>query len=344
MDCTEAQNELIAYLYGENNDPRLRRHLADCPSCSREIADMATIKAVLSEIALPPSANRSSYRRRPRLISWAAMILFGFVCGWLASMLTTASNQISNEILRLLAHNQQYRDSLSHGQLLLIQQMEKRLGRTANLSEQIALLHRQENLAMQGKIDQCIQQQRLFLDNYRHSPLVESVCSRLAQNLTITGDYHQAAAYYQRLLLSPLLAPPQRGRYLWQLGLTYRHCRQWRQYYAVLGELENEKAYQLSHWHAVKALADADFIACRFIQARQRYQHYRQSGLADVGEVAQRLSWIDYHEQDNFYPLVLFVQAQQEGLEAFYGLRIILRQYPDSPLAPSAFQLISEQR
>ena len=38
-------------------------------------------------------------------------------------------------------------------------------------------------------------------------------------------------------------------------------------------------------------------------------------------------------EKDNVYPLILFVQAREKGAEHYYGLRIILERYPDSPLA-----------
>ena len=339
MNCTDAKHEMLAYLYGENDDIELRRHFADCSSCAQEIAAMATVKGILSEITVP--AVNPVRRRRlglVRPISWAALVLCGFIGGWLVQFLPTAKTGSADEILRLLAHNQQYRDSLSQGQLLAIQQMEKRLAGSAQLARQVERLHHQENLARNGQIAQCISYQRRFLEDYQDSPLAEFVRCRLARNLSTTRNYRQAAECYRRLLLSPLLGVQQRGEYLWQLAQSYRHSRQWSQYYNLLGELESEPAYRLFHWRAVKEMADADFVNCRFIQARKRYDQYRQSGLADVGDALRHISWIDYHEKDNFYPLVLLVQAQQQGIDAFYGLRIILRQYPDSPVAQSAFR------
>ena len=109
-------------------------------------------------------------------------------------------------------------------------------------------------------------------------------------------------------------------------------------HHAFLEKLEKNALYDPYNKKAIRLLADEDFFKGRFVLARTRYQKYLESEEKD-NEIEKKVEWINYHEKDDFYPLILFVQASQKGLEYYYGLKIILEDYPESPLAFPACQM-----
>lgn len=354
MDCIAFREQFVAYLYGDlaNEEQQLlRNHLQACTICTKELAELAMVYNLVeqSDVKIWLSNNEPKAKNLKPWLALAASWLLAVVLGWYLRGLSTMETQVAAEysqhrkIMTLLARNQHYRHSLSQGQLLLIQQMERYLAKSVNIEKQVAQLHTLDQLQRAAKFSQAIALQRSFLQQYCKSPIGKVLRIHLAQNLVRTQNYSEAAQLYRRILQQTILAPQERGQYMWQLAQCIQNLGDNESYRNLLVELERESAYGIFRWRAVKALADDDFANLRFALSQERYRHYATSGREGVPQVQQRLSWMAAHQNDNFYPLILFIQAQKQGIDAHYGLRIILSTYPDSPLAFPAFNLYMQQ-
>jgi tetratricopeptide (TPR) repeat protein len=356
MNCKNVQKELVGYLYGELDsrlERQLREHLDCCSDCTKVLADMATVKNLLGHEAhlMWPHAGK-------RFAVWyavarAAALLIAIGIGWFAHAMMvrppatpsplTEKPVTDERIVSLLAQNLRYRTSFASSQFLLIQEMEKTLAEQAGMASVVAEIHRIDSLQQSGQWEDAVVRQQEFVRAFPASPLAVPVCARLAANLTRLGQYQEACRHYRFLLNQTSLAPLERGEYLWQLAMCYQKCGQVPIYRTLLEELEQEDVYGVYRWKAVKTLADEDFAGFRFTVAMGRYRQYVASGT-ESSEVAERLVWMEFHLADQFYPLTIFLQARQQEQPSYYGLRQILADYPDSPLAQPSFEVCVTSR
>lgn len=355
MDCAEFQPLWEDYLYGELTGERQRtlsEHLQECAACSRDIADLAAVMTAVAksrpERWLPGTRRAGRSASWIRILAWAATVLLAFLSGNVLDFSpveqappVAASAPDAAEILGLLAQNQLYRESMSWAQILQAQQMEQRLAQVGGVVEQVQKLHEIERFVVQGQIAQAIRAQENFVEMYQDSPLTPLTRVCLARNLLSEGEYRKAAGFFEVVLLDPALQPMKRGEYLWNLSLCCDRSGQSEQFDRILRELEKESGYGEFCQKAIKVMADRDFERLRFPEALARYRECAQGGEASV-EVERRISWIEFHSRDNYYPIVLYINARNNGPAAHYGLGVILEQYPDSPLVLPAFYLYLE--
>lgn len=351
MRCVEAREQLLSYIYRDvdaETGKDLGRHIEECPDCAQELAELAAVRNLVA-MSAPEAWRRKMAPKYFLVAAWVATALVAVCLGWWGHLLfhprrlPDVPARPAEKILALLAQNMRYRSSLSQAQLLQVEEIEKCLGELGGIAEEVHGLHRIEKLARSGQVAPALEREGLFLDRYGKSPLALPVRLLLAQTLRDAGQYQDAAVRYRALLEEPSLTPHERGEYLWQQALCWRKCERSENYRSLLKELETDTIYGDFHWKAVKATADEDFANSRFVAAYGRYQKCLAAGLENLEEVEKRVRLIEVHQKDNFYPLALFVAAQHEGPQAYYGIRIILDRYPQSPLAVPAFEMYMKQ-
>lgn len=57
MNCEQVQTQLAAYLYGDADKSQrhtIEQHLASCPACTRELAELQGVRGALNQVAAPP--------------------------------------------------------------------------------------------------------------------------------------------------------------------------------------------------------------------------------------------------------------------------------------------------
>ena len=80
------QEELVSFAYGElaaTEQKLVETHLAQCPTCARQIDEWQTLKGQLSSWKIPTPSRRNPHRFEP--VKWAAaamvMLALGFAFG-----------------------------------------------------------------------------------------------------------------------------------------------------------------------------------------------------------------------------------------------------------------------
>lgn len=362
MDCSGIRSDLVTYLYGDadcRRTPQIEEHLAHCRACAQELAELRQVQRVLDSsepsVWYEPASPvvRPWYRKMVLPLAATVLLGIGIGIGWNLkikepvrdSAVTVASppSRLSEqqEILETVAQNYSYRMSLALGQAILWRKMETQLGAMAGVDEQIQRFHAIEASRQMSDLTRTVALQQEFLQQYRHTPLAGTVRLLLAEDLLQAKKFQESIAVYQIILAHQHLTPQERGMCIWQMAHGYKSDDQLSDYQKLLEELAGNTSYGMFRAKAAKILADADFSKCRFFQARTRYRQYLESNLpeSESEEAGRRILWIDFHEQDDCYPLTLYVQAQNRGREALYGVNIILSDYPDSPLALPALEL-----
>ncbi|BBM84203.1 zf-HC2 domain-containing protein [Candidatus Uabimicrobium amorphum] len=347
MECSIFQREMASYLYDEM--PKEQReiwqsHIDNCSNCTREVQELQQVLDIVSQSSEEhwrPKKRRFE-RILLRVVPIAAVLLFCFVLGFVLGKLYLPENRKQvvkktniNEVLMILAQNQKYRTSLSQGQLKLIQTMEKKLVQDTKLQTQISDLHQLEELTYTADKKYVSEAQQKFLEKYPESVLTAPIRISLAKNLHENKQYRKAQKIYREILADTFLDPSERGKYMWQLSQCYE--KDSAAYFRILQQLEKEGSYGSYSWKSCKQLADRDFKQQQFLTAYERYKKYLQQSMLNDEEVKQRISWMRHHERDNYYPLMLYVRAQEQ--QEYYGLKVIITQYPDSPLASNAFKM-----
>ncbi|NUM33595.1 MAG: zf-HC2 domain-containing protein [Candidatus Brocadiae bacterium] len=341
MICREAQENFILYLYREldaKTQGLLLEHVQECQSCQKELSAMSMVGNMLSLSS--PEIWRKEKKAKVffvKPVAWAAVLLLGFTSGWSANAWFPRSSE-KEKALHILSQNQRYRLSLSEEQKKITHIMEKTIAVSCGLSHQIEYIHKIEEKMSKEDWKGMLQQKREFMEKYPESPLHLPLNANLAHCLAKAGQYKEAKEIYQILLEQVYLSHEERGKYLWQMAQCLEKTGEIEKYYACLERLQDKDFYDAYHSKALILLADEDFFKGRFASARTRYQKYLETQEQD-SEVQKKIQWIDYHEKDDFYPLILFVQASQKGLEYHYGLKIILEDYPESPLAFAACEM-----
>ena len=347
MECSIFQREMASYLYDEMPQEQRKiwqNHMDNCSDCAQEVEELRQVLDIVSQSSEEHwrPKKRKLERVLLRVVPIAAVLLFCFVLGFVLGKLYLPKNskqvvrQIDiNEVLMILAQNQKYRTSLSQGQLKLIQTMEQKLVQETKLQTQIADLHLLEELTYTADKKYVSEAQQKFLEKYPDSVLTAPIRISLARNLYENKQFTQAQKIYREILADTFLDPSERGKYMWQLSQCYE--KDTAAYFRILQELEKEDSYGSYSWKSCKQLADRDFKQQQFLTAYERYKKYLQQSTLNDEEVKQRINWMRHHERDNYYPLMLYVRAQEQ--QEYYGLKIIITQYPDSPLASRAFKM-----
>ncbi len=346
MKCPINKEDLLLYLYdelSEKDQEKIEKHLETCLSCGEILQEMAQVYRVLGNDTPSQKEKARKILHLPKawvISGCAATFLGGIVCGWWSNL---PQNNIQLEkqasIVSLLEQNQRYRKSLSPSQFFLTQEMEKHLAELAQVTSEIDFLHQLEGESDPKKTEELTQVTERFIQNHPDSPLLLPLYRSLAKNFQKRGKAEEAISYYKKLLTKTSLVPEERGEYIWHLAECQKTLGKKNFYYQELEKLEKESIYGSFHWQAIKVIADRDFYQGNFFEARSRYLKYQNNKIGKSPEASERVHWINFHEKDNFYPLLLFVEAQKKGVEAFYGLKVILSQYPDSPLAWPAFEM-----
>ncbi|WP_372367574.1 hypothetical protein [Candidatus Uabimicrobium sp. HlEnr_7] len=348
MECLAVQQEMASYLYHEMpNEQKIvwENHIESCEVCAQELVELQQVLNIVSqssEKSWQVKSTKSSRVIFMRLLPIAAVLLFSFVLGFvLGKLYLPKSNNLVvkktniNEILMILAQNQKYRDSLSQGQLKLIQTMEKKLVQSTKLQQQIDDLHILEEIFYTSSKNKIISAQQSFLKKYSEGFLAAPIRISLAKNLYRNKQYDKAQKVYNEILADTFLDPSERGKYMWNLAQCHEMGST--SYFRILKELEKEDSYGSYSWQACKGLADHDFKQLQFLAAYERYKKYLQKSMLNDEKIKLRINWMQHHERDNYYPLTLYVRAKEQ--QEYYGLKTIITQYPDSPLASRAFKL-----
>lgn len=344
MICQEAQENFIPYLYRELDEKTyqsLLAHLEKCQACKRELADMRNVGEILS-LSHPENwwKAKKKYVLPLRPFAWAAVLLLTFVSGGvLHSLLYPSVRQDQSKIVQLLIQSQKYRSSLSEDQKILVQTMEKELAALSGNLSLIEELHKIENSISKKLWKDALRQKQEFSMRYPDSQLNLSLNTHLFFSLVKAGEYSKAKGIYKNFLEQAFLMPEERGKALWYMSVCMEKTGEKEKCHALWEKLEANPACETYRAKAIRLLADKDFSECHFPSARMRYQKYLEENGQKDEQLEKYIEWINYHEKDAFYPLILFVQASQKGSEYYYGLKIILENYPESPLAITACEM-----
>lgn len=360
MECTYIQQEMISYLYNEMAQEERKKcedHMVACSDCTQQLNELKEVLGIVSKSTVEKwnvvtifeqKKQKRSRKIFLRILPIAAVLLFSFLLGFILGKLYLPKKNVAivrvdvNEVLMILAQNQKYRHTLSRGQLKLIQEMEKKLVVNTKLELEISELHQLEKLQYSEGNTKIIVAQKTFLQKHKDSFLTAPIRISLAKKLHESNLYEEASQVYKAILADTFISPDDRGKYMWQLSLCYEKNNT--AYAKLLQELEKDSSYGVFQWKASKCLADLDFNNLQFSNSYNRYLEYTQKSNVKDKNVKEKMEWIRYHERDNYYPLMLYVQAKQKGTASYYGLKIIITQYPDSPLAYPSFKMYMQNR
>ncbi|MBU1495200.1 MAG: hypothetical protein KJ956_14680 [Actinobacteria bacterium] len=319
----------------------ITHHLENCYECSSEFADYIVIVNAISN-STPSIWHEKHNKFVPyTYIRRVAILLMTFSIAWGIYYFVNINRELHSkekvEVLSLITKNLQYRNLLSESSLVITRQMEYKLAIKTGLERQIKDLHSIEILCENKEYSQAIIRQKKFLSDYPKTLLQKYVYMNLAYTLKTSKRYKDAIGYFKNILKQPI-QEQERGKLLWNLSKCYLKLNLEKQYLTTVDRLGTNISYSQYYWKAIRSKADYEFQKYNFLKAEVLYSKYLENNQK-IPYIAEKLSWIKYHKNENFYPLILFVQAKQKGIDAYYGLKIILSQYPDSPLALHAFKM-----
>lgn len=311
------RQEFFSYMDGNlcsEKEQKITDHLRDCDECSQVFADFLSIGNAIAQTS--PSVW---YKRKKYIFPYiknAAALLLSFIIGWgtyhIRNKTEKNNEKEQQEVLHLITRNLNQRKSISENNRLLIRKLEKKLAQKTGLELQIQKLHDIEILCENKEYPRAITKQKAFLQIYKATPLKTYISLSLAQNLKAQKNYKEAIVLIKSILRHPFAREEKRGELLWDLADCYLKANMRKKYYKVVDRLSQNIRYSDYYWKAIVSKADYEFQQYNFLKANTLYAQYKKYHKTVPFEINRRMTWMESHKHENFYPLILYLQAKKK--------------------------------